>query len=357
MTPFIQLNAIKSIFRKNKTKFKLITRYNLNDFYDGVSSLDAIEYVLKKGGQVKGIKYLHSKLYIFDSKEAILSSANLTQSALLKNFEFGVHICDTDAIFSVEAYFDKLWDKIPDMLSLNQIYKWKQDIDTALKDGKASYKKTGLKDHGFVIDNKPRNKLKRTSSNILDSNQYFIKFFGEGHNRVDINMDVLEEIERSGCHWACTYPHNKRPRSVRDGAIIFIGRLVSDPNDIMIFGYAVGSAYKENRDDATTNDIKLRSWKKHWSRYIRVHNAKFIDGKLKHGISMNELMSKFNHNSFASTQRNKTSGKGNIKPKNAYSQQAAVQLTQDSASWLLEKLESKLGYHGTISNSILSEIE
>ena len=46
----------------------------------------------------------------------------------------------------------------------------------------------------------------------------------------------FEEVERSGCHRACPYPTGKRPRSLRDGARIYMGRLVEEPRDVLIFG-------------------------------------------------------------------------------------------------------------------------
>ncbi|OGW51736.1 MAG: hypothetical protein A2Z50_03425 [Nitrospirae bacterium RBG_19FT_COMBO_42_15] len=356
VTPFLQLKTIEEILNKRKLKLKLITRYNLTDFYNGVSSLDAIEYILKNGGQIKGIKNLHSKLYIFDSKEAILSSANLTQAALLTNFEFGMHTYNADAIFSLEAYFDSLWNKIPLTLEQKQIDQWRMEIDSSLQSGKESYQKYKFKDYGFSVNNKPNEQAQSSVQKTSDSNQYFIKFFGEGSNRTDINMQIIEEVGISGCHWACTYPTKKKPRIVDNGAIMFIGRMVSNPNDIIIYGHAIGNKYKENRDDASDEDIKRRPWKKKWSRYIRVHDAKLINGTLKNGVSMNELMDKFGYNSFVSTLRNKISGKGNIDPREAYHRQAAVQLTQDSANWLMEKLENKLKYFGRISDSALSQI-
>lgn len=357
VTPFIQLETVKEILNKRTINLNLITRFNLSDFYDGVSSLEALEYILDKGGQIKGIKNLHSKLYIFDSKEAILSSANLTQAALFRNFEFGMLTSNIDAISSIETYYDNLWHKIPTILEKNQINKWRKEINSILKKGKDSYKKNILKDYGFNMDKKSHDQEPKIIVKLTDSNQYFIKFFGEGNSRADITMSIYEEVKRSGCHWACTYPTNKKPKSVHDGAIIFIGRLVSNPNDIMIYGYAIGNKYKEKRDDASVEEIKIRPWKKKWSRYIRVHDAKFINGELKDGISMNILMTKYGSTSFVSTLRNKLSGKGNIDPRKAYSQQASVQLTQHSAYWLINELENKLKYLGKISDFELSELE
>jgi len=68
----------------------------------------------------------------------------------------------------------------------------------------------------------------------------FIKFFGDAGNRTDRSLPVSDEVERAGCHWACTYPMGKRPRQVEDGSIMFMARLVRSPNDIVIFGRAIG---------------------------------------------------------------------------------------------------------------------
>lgn len=357
ITPFIQLKTIKSVLRKKQSSFKLITRFSLSDFYDGVSNLDALEYILKKGGEIKGLKNLHSKLYIFNSREAILSSANLTQAALLRNFELGMQMSHPEAISSLENYFNDLWDKIPSTLNLTQVKKWREEVDAQVKKGNESYRKKTLKDYGHTLKTTPPKISDKDTLNLSDDKQYFIKFFGEGNNRADREKSILEEIKRSGSHWACTYPTNKRPRQVRDGAKMFMARLVSNPNDILVYGYATGKSYKEERDDASPKEIEYRTWKEKWSRYIRVHDANFINGNLSDGISMYELMEKFGYRSFISTLRNKIIGVGNTNPKTAYSQQPAVELTEDSADWLMKKLNSKLAYHGHISRKILSEIE
>ena len=96
-------------------------------------------------------------------------------------------------------------------------------------------------------------------------------------------------------------PANRRPRSVKDGSLIYFGRLVRDPHDIRVFGRAIGMAHVPGRDDATQTDILLRPWKETWSRYIRVHDAEFVSGTMENGVSLNELMNVLGKDSFAST--------------------------------------------------------
>src|SRR5207253_1892255 len=131
-------------------------------------------------------------------------------------------------------------------------------------------------------------------------------------------------VESAGCHWALAYPAKKRPRSVRDDAVMFIARLTRDPNDLRIFGRAIGLHHVEGRDDATTDDIALRPWKETWPRYVRVHHAEFVAGDMSNGISLNTLMAELGSNAFASTKRNAARGVGNLDPRLAYQQQAHV---------------------------------
>src|SRR5690606_19620512 len=154
---------------------------------------------------------------------------------------------------------------------------------------------------------------------------------------------------RAGCHWAVAYPSSKRPSGVQEDAIIFIARLTRDPNDIRIFGRAVGMRHRPGRDDATASDIALRPWKEKWQHDIRVHHAEFVAGRMENGLSLNELMDTLGADSFASTRRNALHGKGNTDPRKAYRQQAAVELSADGFSWLGERLQAAFDIHGKVA--------
>ena len=83
---------------------------------------------------------------------------------------------------------------------------------------------------------------------VADAAQAFVKFLGEGHNRVPLSFSTFEEIERADCHWSVAYPASKRPSGVRDDAVIFIARLTQAPNDISVFGRAIGLRHVPGRD-------------------------------------------------------------------------------------------------------------
>lgn len=190
-----------------------------------------------------------------------------------------------------------------------------------------------------------------------DEQQFFVKFLGEGNNRESLSFSTLDQLISSGCHWALAYPDKKRPTRVKDGALMFIGRMTKEPNDIRVFGKAIAMCYKPGRDDATASDIALRPWKKIWPRYVRVHHAEFVSGSLANGVSLNELMDKLNAEAFASTRRNNLKGEGNTDPRKAYSQQAAVELTGKGFVWLNTRLDAAFLQHGKIASAGMKTLD
>ncbi len=156
---------------------------------------------------------------------------------------------------------------------------------------------------------------------------------------------------------AACYPAARRPKGVKDDAVIFMGRFTRAPDDIRVFGRATGMVYKKERDDATLADIERRPWKGKGARYIRVHHAEFVHGTLANGVSLNELMDTLKTDSFASTKCDAARGKGNINPRCAYRQQAAVELSAEGLSWLDERLQAAFEAHGMVPQDSLDKLD
>ena len=57
---------------------RVITRFDLQGFAGGASDIWALMDVLEAGGEVRGIRRLHSKVFIFGNSSAAVTSANLT---------------------------------------------------------------------------------------------------------------------------------------------------------------------------------------------------------------------------------------------------------------------------------------
>ncbi|MGM3274331.1 phospholipase D family protein [Ralstonia sp. 24A2] len=345
--PFIKLKAVARIVGGGGCrKFQVITRFNLLDFAAGVSDFGALRLLLKHGAEIRGLRNLHAKLYIFGSKRAISTSANLTEAALLRNHEYGFVANDAAIISRCNEYFEELWGRSGGNLTSAQLDTWESMVEQRLVKGGHAGSRLALPDFG--ADGKVEPELTVHSPWAQEATQGFVKFFGESSNRALLSLAIRDEVRRSGCHWACTYPRNRRPRQVDDGALMFMGRLTKEPNDIVIYGRAIGLRHKPGRDDASDSEMERRPWKRAWPHYVRVHHAEFLAGDLANAISLGTLMSELGANAFASTQRNARTGSGNVDPRRAYSQQAAVELTSTAIEWLNERLECAFRDHGRL---------
>ena len=354
--PFIKVGALQRLLRHHPRNIQVITRFSLGDFADGVSDVVALRKLLEAGARVRGVRNLHAKLYLFGKSRAIIASCNLTEAALCRNREIGMVVYDWTIMERCLAYFDDLWHLAGNDLLLDQVDAWDKTITDHWLRGGRPHDTGGLLDFGedTGVEDTP---LAGAPIAVANASQAFVKLLGMGDNRVPLSVSTLEEVKGGGSHWAACYAANRRPRGVKDGAVIFMGRLTSEPNDIRVFGRAIGMAYRPIRDDATPADIELRPWKEKWSRYIRVHNAEFVDGTIANGVSLNELMDTLKADSFASTQRNAARGEGNTNPRHAYRQQAAVELSPEGLSWLGDRLEAAFEAHGKVPRDSLEELD
>lgn len=340
----------------------LITRFRLADFCDGVSDLAALRRVIASGGRVRGVKGLHAKVYIFGTTRAAVTSANLTSRGVGSNHEFGCVSEEPGFVAACSAYFGDLWRMAGDDLDEVRLNEWKDQVDVVLNTGGRAARKVALPDHGTPVGDDMVGvgdaDIEIDEGWPSESGQAFVKFFGEGSNRVAWSHSVLDEVERSGCHWACTYPASKRPRAVHEGDTLFVGRLVEAPRDTLIFGRTIGRAHVPGRDEATAAEIQSRWWKQKWPHYIRVHDAEFVAGELRNGVSLNALMDALGSDAFTSTQNNARSGNGrNTNPRRAYMQQPAVRLTDEAAAWLTARVERSFELHGRVPADDLEALD
>lgn len=109
-SPFVKADMCdKMLLAKNHTcRIELITSFKLANIYSGSIDLKAIKNIIKSKGIVKNYSKLHSKIYLFDDKEAIITSGNLTNGGLLSNYEYGVYINEEDIVRQVCKDFDQL---------------------------------------------------------------------------------------------------------------------------------------------------------------------------------------------------------------------------------------------------------
>lgn len=105
--PYISKDVAREIIHQKKigTKLSVVTSLNIANFISGSSDIEAIELLLKNGANVINYHTLHAKIYLFDNKKALITSANLTHFALYRNYEYGVLIKE-DETEAIEKIYD-----------------------------------------------------------------------------------------------------------------------------------------------------------------------------------------------------------------------------------------------------------
>lgn len=334
ISPFITKNIVDYILIEGRPKIKLITRFNLNDFFSNASSLSALKLLVENGVEVKGILNLHSKVYLFDKRCAVICSANLTAGGFFRNYEFGLKIIEDSCIAKSFDYFNTLWNFSDEILTTEKIDEWQNIL-------KISNKNT---DNIIFPD----------FGNPDPKRQYFIKLFGKSEDRVDLNFVVRDQIKNSHCHWALSFS-KPNPKRYNDGDVVYMARMVK-PNDYAIFGRAIAIRHNRQRDEASASDIDQISWKKQYRYYIRVLNPEFIDKTFENCPKMNDLIDKFQVNSFLSTQKKYANGKRVTNVKRTLCQAPDVRLPACAAEWLEKKFNESMSENGAIPQEYFIEL-
>ena len=92
---------------------RLLTSLSPMDIASGATSIETLGALIKSGVNCRSLPErprLHAKVYIFGTSRAVITSANLTDSAFNSNIEVGVEV-NADQANQLAAWFDTLWDK------------------------------------------------------------------------------------------------------------------------------------------------------------------------------------------------------------------------------------------------------
>ena len=112
--PFIKKEIVDEILshKKPDAVLEVITSANLANFISGSLDVEAIKTLLNNGVQVLNYQNLHAKIYLFDNKRALVTSANLTNNALFNNYEYGLllHEDEKETINKIYSDFISMID-------------------------------------------------------------------------------------------------------------------------------------------------------------------------------------------------------------------------------------------------------
>jgi len=108
--PFIKKEVVSDIFasKSKQASLELITKLDLKGFHQKSSDVAAIEQTIDSGGKVYNCSNLHAKVYIFDNRDCVITSANLTLSGLKRNEECGVMTNEVTLVRSAVARYSEI---------------------------------------------------------------------------------------------------------------------------------------------------------------------------------------------------------------------------------------------------------
>uniref|UniRef100_F4C8W4 Phospholipase D/Transphosphatidylase n=1 Tax=Sphingobacterium sp. (strain 21) TaxID=743722 RepID=F4C8W4_SPHS2 len=341
VAPFVKEQILQKIHENfDFANLEIITRFNLRDFASNVSDLNGLKFSVVNKAAVFGVRQLHSKIYIFDDRSAIISSANLTYGGLVSNYECGVLLTDKKTIHDIREHFEDLKSIAGNQLTIEQYEDWENQLS---KMEICNTSIPALPDYGS------------SQININREKNYFVKFFGTASNRAPMSYQVREEIDRALCHYACGFSINKKPRQIRDGDIIYMARM-TNPRDYAIFGKAEAVRFIDGRDRATELEVEQRPWKSQWPIYLRVKNPTFIDGTMADCVLLSDVIKALDYESFKSTKEKYKNGERTINPSKSLRQQAYVMLTHSAAEWLEPRFQEGLNRMGKVDNEFIDSL-
>lgn len=194
--PFVKQRVLTRLIKEHHPgDLRLVTRLKLADFADGVSDVAALRAVLNAGGQVRGIRDLHAKVFLFGTTRAAVTSANLTRRGLAGNHEFGCISEEAAFVDACTAYFEALWDAAGTDVTSRQLEDWEHLIGEHLDGGARPWAAAALPDFGATVN------LTETALPDLappgwpaESGQAFVKFFGERSNRAAHDVPTFGEV-------------------------------------------------------------------------------------------------------------------------------------------------------------------
>ena len=98
-SPYVN-EAFTQVLREvpSSVKTTLVTKTDLRDFAMGSSNLETLCALASQGVRVMSLTGLHAKVYVFDSRQALVTSANATWPGMRRNWELGVAIYQRSAV-------------------------------------------------------------------------------------------------------------------------------------------------------------------------------------------------------------------------------------------------------------------
>lgn len=351
ITPFLSFPAIERMLGEvnDTVEISLITRFKREDFINGVSNLEALKLLLSKEAKIYAIKDLHTKLYLFDEKSAIIGSANLTGRGLLDNVELSLLFRNEHVIVDeLVEYFNKLVNSaqryIIDNDKINSEIEKIESIVDNRKNKNVNYRNSnqwgveiGTKEIVEKLDGiqsfiEEKVFEEKNSSDV----SYWLKFAGTGEELMDPETIFRESKLADG---RITEHSGRRPSGIKEGDVIYLTPLSWDKKSKtpIIVGKAKTKGFREG-NEVTEADKNRHGyhWMERWPYYFELFDIQKIEGNINNGVSLNKLLTELQSNFYYST-RGKSLSIQELKSR--HYQKSHIKITPYAAKYIDELLK------------------
>ena len=287
VSPFLSKSVTHELcllIRQSRARCTVVTRLNLDDCASGANDLDAIREMLDVGISVVAYKGLHTKLYLFGKKEAVIGSSNLTNGGLQKNYELLLHLSDEpETIHQLRDYVAGLC-RYGKSISL-------QDIEASyqkVQEGKFEHRKFKFQTLGDLGENQPRGE-QETFYFVDTTETVWLKFVGasgsmkvrKGESKKPWKMPYSEALDS---HYIA-FPENQRPSGIQKGDIVYIAFLGASADGKSRRTYIVGRGISAGFDPKQEKRAALMGEPqavehKEWPVYLALTDVTVFPGKI-----------------------------------------------------------------------------
>lgn len=135
-SPFIKNEICESVLKHklNEVKINLITSFKIANVYNKSIDISALEKIISDKGKVKTFPNLHAKVYIFDDKKAVVTSANFTNGGIFNNYEYGILVEDKKIVNEIVNDYNIIFhNEITGTIKTSDLTKVQKILDTIPK--------------------------------------------------------------------------------------------------------------------------------------------------------------------------------------------------------------------------------
>lgn len=228
--PFVKEDICQEMINAKKpfVKVQLLTSFKLNCVYLGMIDVAALNQIISACGDVRSYPNLHSKIYIFDNTQAVITSGNLTTGGMIRNFEYGLLLENDDIVKYVTEDFDRLFD---DDNSGKITAEHLMTVESIIK--KLPPPEYRIGDFSFASEPERNLDILQTNlSPILESLSGWRRAIFECADRISDDVFTLRDLEKFEADLSRQFPRNRHiPEKIRQqlqqlrdlGLIEFLG--------------------------------------------------------------------------------------------------------------------------------------